>query len=202
MRKAVFLDRDGVINRLVYHNEAGIIDTPFTPAQFRLLPRAGQAIAKINEMGLLAVLVSNQPGIAKGYYDRDSFAQIENRMERELKKRGAALDRAYYCVHHPQGVVKKLRRNCNCRKPEPGLLLKAARELKLELRSSYLVGDSITDIQAGRRAGCVTFLVGNHKCDLCRFMEEKKVKPDFIVPSLYQAVKIIEEKEKSLKKEG
>lgn len=196
------LDRDGVINRLVYHNEVGIIDTPFTPAQFRLLPRAGQAIAKINKMGLLAVLVSNQPGIAKGYYDQDSFTQIEDRMERELRKRGAALDRAYYCVHHPQGVVPGLRKNCDCRKPNPGLLLKAARELKLELRSSYLVGDSITDIQAGQRAGCVTFLVGNHKCDLCRFMEEKKVKPDFIVPSLYQAVKIIEEKEKSLKKEG
>lgn len=202
MRKAVFLDRDGVINRLVYHCEVGVIDTPFTPSQFRLLPRVAEAISMINEMGFLAILVSNQPGIAKGHFDEGTFIEIEMRMERQLKRKNAHLDRSYYCFHHPQGVVEGLRKRCGCRKPKPGLLFRAARESKLDLKSSYFVGDSITDIQAGSRAGCVTFLVGNHKCDLCRFMEQKKVKPDFIVPSLYEAVRIIKKREESLQKEG
>ena len=202
MRKAVFLDRDGVINRVVYHSDVGILDTPFTPSQFKLLPRSGEAISMINEMGLYAVLVSNQPGIAKGHFDEETFVEIEKKMELKLKAGNAHLDRSYYCFHHPQGVVKGLRKRCGCRKPKPGLLFRAARELKLDLKSSYLVGDSITDIQAGREAGCVTFLIGNHKCDLCRFLEQKKVKPDFVVPSLYEAVRIIKKREESLQKEG
>jgi len=202
MRKAVFLDRDGVINRVVYHSDVGILDTPFTPSQFRLLPRSGEAISMINEMGLYAVLVSNQPGIAKGHFDEETFVEIEKKMELKLKAGNAHLDRSYYCFHHPQGVVRELRKKCSCRKPKPALLFRAAKELKLDLKSSYFVGDSITDIQAGREAGCVTFLVGNHKCDLCRFLEQKKVKPDFIVPSLYEAVRIIQQNEKSLKREG
>jgi D-glycero-D-manno-heptose 1,7-bisphosphate phosphatase len=202
MRRAVFLDRDGVINRVVYHSDIGILDTPFTPSQFKLLPQAAEGISMINRMGLLAVLVSNQPGIAKKHFDKKTFQEIEKEMVQKLKRKDAYLVKSYYCFHHPQAEVKKLRKICDCRKPQPGLLFKAAKQLNLNLKSSYLVGDSITDIQAGKKAGCVTFLVGNHKCDLCRFLEQKRVKPDFIIPSLYEAVKIIKKMEKSLKKEG
>lgn len=202
MKKAVLLDRDGVINRVVYHPDIGILDTPFAPSQFRLLPRAGEAIAMINKMGLCAVLVSNQPGIAKGHFDQETFVEIERKMELKLRTKEAHLDKSYYCLHHPQAVKRELRKKCSCRKPRPGLLFRAAKELGLDLKSSYVVGDSITDIQAGREAGCVTLLVGNHKCDLCRFLEQKKVKPDFIVPSLYEAAKTIKRREESLQKEG
>jgi D,D-heptose 1,7-bisphosphate phosphatase len=193
MNRAVFLDRDGVINKIVYHQELGILDTPFTASQFELLPGVAESIQTLNRLGLMAILVSNQPGMAKGHYDHKTFRAIEKKMFDSLNK--AKLDGAYYCLHHPEGRVKKYRKNCNCRKPNAGLLLKAAKDFDLDLKNSYLVGDGITDIQAGKSVGCITFLVGNHKCDLCRFLNEKKVKPDFIVPSLYLAVQIIQKME-------
>jgi D-glycero-D-manno-heptose 1,7-bisphosphate phosphatase len=188
--RAVFLDRDGVINELVYHQDTGIIDTPFTEAQLKLLPKAAQGLALINKLGFKAVLVSNQPGIAKGYYDLKTFEKVEKKLHKELKKKKAFLDASYYCFHHPKGDGK-YKRNCRCRKPKPGLLLEAAVDLDLDLKNSFMIGDSITDVQAGQEAGCKTFLLGNHKCDLCRFLSEKRVKPDFIVPNLLEAVKII-----------
>jgi D-glycero-D-manno-heptose 1,7-bisphosphate phosphatase len=190
--RGVFLDRDGVLNKLVYHQDIGVIDTPFTEKQFELLPEAAKGVRKINKLGLKAVLVSNQPGIAKGYYDLITFKRIEKKMFKELEKGNAFLDAVYYCLHHPQGEGK-YRKNCNCRKPKPGLIKKAALELNLDLRNSFLIGDSITDIQAGQKVGVKTILLGNHKCDLCRFLYEKKVKPDYIVSHLGAAVGIIKE---------
>jgi D-glycero-D-manno-heptose 1,7-bisphosphate phosphatase len=193
MNRAVFLDRDGVINKIVYHQDLGILDTPFTPSQFELLPGVAKSIRTLNRLGLLTILVSNQPGMAKGHYDHKTFRAIEKKMFDILNKNKAKLDGAYYCFHHPEGRVKKYRKRCNCRKPKAGLLLKAAQDFDLDLKSSYLIGDGIMDIQAGKSVGCITFLVGNHKCDLCRLLNEKKIEPDFIVPNLYQAVKIIKQ---------
>lgn len=188
--RAVFLDRDGVINKLVYHSDMGVIDTPFTEKQFKLLPEAGKGIKEINKLGLKAILISNQPGLAKGHYTLDTFQRIEKKMFKELEKSKAFLDATYYCLHHPKGGGK-YKKNCNCRKPKPGLLKKAEIELNLDLKNSFLIGDSLTDIQAGQKVGLKTILLGNHKCDLCRFLEEEKVKPDFIVPDLLDAVEII-----------
>lgn len=199
MNRAVFLDRDGVINKIVYHQDLGILDTPFTPSQFELLPNVTKSIRMLNRLGLLTILVSNQPGMAKGYYDLKTFRNIENEMIKCLDRNRAKLDGIYYCIHHPQGRVKKYKIKCNCRKPKPGLLLKAQEDFDLDLKNSYLIGDGITDVQAGKAVGCITFLVGNHKCDLCRLLNEKKVKPDFIVPHLYQATKLIQEKEMQMK---
>jgi D,D-heptose 1,7-bisphosphate phosphatase len=193
MNRAVFLDRDGVINKIVYHQDLGILDTPFTPSQFELLPDVGKSIWKLNSLGFLTILVSNQPGIAKGHFNYKTFQAMEKKMFRSLNRNKAKLDGAYYCFHHPEGRVKKYRKKCNCRKPKPGLLLKAAQDFNLDLKNSYLIGDGITDIQAGESVGCITLLVGNHKCDLCRLLNEKKIKPDFIVPNLYQATKIIQQ---------
>ncbi len=189
--RAVFLDRDGVINRLVYHQEAGVLDSPFTLEQFVFLPKVAAAIKTINRMGFKAVLVSNQPGIAKGHFNLDTLKKMQAKMQGNLAKEDARLDMVYYCPHHPREGKGKYRRTCNCRKPKPGLLLKAKREMKLDLRRSYMVGDSITDIQAGKKAGCKTILIGNQKCDLCRLLSKNRVKPDHIVSSLYQATKLI-----------
>ena len=195
MNKAVFLDRDGVINAVVYNPEHGIVDSPTNPDQFKLLTGVGKAIKRIKEMGFLAVVVSNQPGIAKGKFTLKILEAIDKKMKEKLARCGARLDRIYYCLDHPETVKEEYRKNCPCRKPNPGLLLKAAEELKIDLVSSYMIGDGLTDVQAGKRAGCKTILLGRLKCDICKRMEDLDAKPDFIASNLSQAVKLIEKLE-------
>jgi D-glycero-D-manno-heptose 1,7-bisphosphate phosphatase len=195
VRRAVFLDRDGVINRIVYHKEAGIVDSPFTVSQFELLPRAGASVRRINSLGLKAIVVSNQPGVAKRHFGMSSLKAMDKEMLSRMSHENAQLDGIYYCLHHPQARDRRYKKRCGCRKPKPGLLIRAARDFDLSLEQSYMVGDNITDIQAGQAVGCTTFLIGNHKCDLCRFLSERKIKPDYIVPNLYQATRIIKQLE-------
>jgi D-glycero-D-manno-heptose 1,7-bisphosphate phosphatase len=192
MTRAVFLDRDGVINEIVYFPEFGVLDSPLNPRQFRLLPGVAEAIRTINRLGLKVIVASNQPGIAKGKMTEKVFERVRLKMKRLLEQRGAYADAEYYCFHHPSAKDAKYRDNCDCRKPKPGLILRAAKDFGLNLSECYVVGDGLTDIKAGRAVGCRTFLIGNLKCDLCRLMEDECVKPDFIVPSLLHAFKIIE----------
>lgn len=189
--KAVFLDRDGVINPLVYHREHGIIDSPFTVEQYRLLPRVCQAVKKLREMGYRLVLVSNQPGIAKGHLTREAFEKIRDKMESELARGGAYLDAQYYCFHHPEAVVEEMRADCACRKPGPGMLLKAAGEMRLDLAHSWMIGDGVTDIQAGKSAGTHTILIGKMKCELCHYLDEENSRPEAVCADLLEAVNII-----------
>ena len=189
--KAVFLDRDGVINELIYHPEQGIIDSPFTVEQFRLLPGIGEAIKKFREMEYKVIVVSNQPGIAKGYVSEESFENISQKMKGELIKEGALLDREYYCFHHPRARIEKFKANCECRKPNPGLLLQAAQDLDIDLSQSWMIGDGLTDIQAGKRAGCRTILLGRMKCELCRLMDEEDARPDAVCSDILEAAKEI-----------
>jgi len=191
MNKAVFLDRDGVINRLIYHQESGVIDSPFVVSQFQLLPGVGEAISLLNTLGYKVIVVTNQPGIAKNHFSLDTLDQMHRLMQDELREGKAILDGVYYCPHHPDGDNLTYRMVCRCRKPEPGLLMQAAQDLHLNLTECYMVGDSLTDIQAGQRAGCRAVLVGNMKCELCHLMEEKGVKPDAIAGDLAEAVRVI-----------
>jgi D,D-heptose 1,7-bisphosphate phosphatase len=187
----VFLDRDGVVNELVYYEEHGIIDSPFTVAQFRLLPGVIKAVQELRDAGYTVVLVSNQPGIAKGHMSREAFNKIKERMKEELTKGGTCLDGEYYCLHHPEAVVAELRANCECRKPKPGLLLQAARDLNIDLSTSCMVGDGLTDVVAGKKAGCRTILLGRMKCDVCRMMDDLDARPDGIATHLTEAARII-----------
>ena len=188
--KAIFLDRDGVVNELIYYEEHGIIDSPFTAGQFRLLPFVGEAIKKFHEMGYKVVIVSNQPGIAKGNMSEQAFHKIKDKMNEELAKDGAFLDGEYYCLHHPQAKLRSLKANCECRKPRPGLLLQAARDLNIDLSNSWMIGDGLTDIEAGKEAGCRTMLLGKIKCELCHMMDDNYARPDIIISNLQEAVGI------------
>jgi D-glycero-D-manno-heptose 1,7-bisphosphate phosphatase len=189
--KAVFLDRDGVINELLYYEEIGTIDSPFTVVQFRLLPGVGRAIRRLNNAGFVVIVVSNQPGVAKNHMSIDVLAKMNNKMEAELRVDGAHIDRVYYCVHHPEGINPIYRKVCKCRKPEPGMLLQGIREFTLNPVECYMVGDNLTDIQAGQRAGCQTILLGKQKCELCHLMDEMNVFPNRIIKDLSGAVDII-----------
>jgi len=191
MNKAVFLDRDGVINAMVYHPDYGIIDSPNNPDEFKLLPGVGEAVRRINEMGFLALVVSNQPGVGKGKFTLKILETVDKKMKEKLAQYGAHLDKIYYCLDHPEAVIKEYKKNSPYRKPEPGLLLKAAEEFKIDLSSSYMIGDGLTDVQAGKRAGCKTIFLGREKCDVCKLMQDLQVKPNFIVPNLPEAVKLI-----------
>lgn len=190
--RAVFLDRDGVINEIVYFPEFGMLDSPLNPRQFRLLPGVAEAIRILNHLGFKVVVVSNQPSMAKGKMTEEVFERVRLKMRRELEKRDAHIDTEYYCFHHPLAKVIRYRINCDCRKPKAGLLLRAAKDLGLDLSRCYMIGDSLSDIKAGKAVGCRSFLIGYRKCDLCRLMEDKGVKPDLIAPSLLHLSKIIE----------
>jgi len=191
MDRAVFLDRDGVINELVYYAEHGVVDSPFTTEQFRLLPGVCEAINRFHELGFKVIIVSNQPGVAKGYLSQETFDKIRNKMNEELAKEGASLDAEYYCFHHPEAKVEKLKANCKCRKPKPGLLLEAAKDLGIDLRRSWMIGDGLTDVQAGKVAGCQTILLGRMKCELCHLMNDQDAHPDLIAPNLLEAANLV-----------
>ena len=196
--KAVFLDRDGVINELVYYEEHGLLDSPATMDQMQVFPWVAGAIRDLKKAGFKVVLVSNQPGIAKGYFSKKTFEKIRQKMVDDLAKEGAFLDGEYYCFHHPEAKVKELRVNCDCRKPRPGLLLKAGNELDIDLASSWMIGDGLTDIQAGKEAGCRAILIGKMKCELCALMEETDARPDAVAPNFLEAADIIVRSQKVL----
>ena len=149
-QKAIFLDRDGTINKYV-----GFLTKP---EQFELLPGVAEAIKMINKSGYLAIVVTNQPVIARGDCTWDELQQIHDKMETELGKEGAFLDAIYICPHHKdkgfEGERPEYKFDCECRKPKPGLLLQAAKDFNIELSQSFMVGDSESDIQAGKSAGC------------------------------------------------
>lgn len=191
--RAVFLDRDGTINELVYFPEFGLIDSPLNPKQFKLLPGAAEAIRRFKQLGFKVIVVSNQPSIAKGKMTMRLFEDIRAKMKRLLADEEAYIDGEYYCFHHPEAVLPEFKVDCDCRKPKPGLLIKAAKDFNLNLKECYMIGDGITDVMAGQAVGCRTFLIGRLKCDLCKLMGDLGVKPDYIIPRLIDACRIIEE---------
>jgi D-glycero-D-manno-heptose 1,7-bisphosphate phosphatase len=190
--KAVLLDRDGVINALVYHEDAGVIDAPFTRSQFKLLPRVPKAIRLLNDLGLSVAIVSNQPGIAKGHLKPEVLKAFERMMLSQIRAEGGHVDRIYYCLHHPEAKVFKLRQRCRCRKPEIGLLEQAAEDLRAPLQECYMIGDGIPDLLAGSRAGCRTIFVGRWKCEICQFTEAPDVHAALVAGSLWDAALLIE----------
>ncbi len=179
--RAVFLDRDGTINEEV--------DYVRRPEQMKVMPGSAQAIRELNRMGFVVVVVTNQAGAAYGYYDEDGLKEIHDELIRQLAGYGARLDGIYYCPHHPDGTVERYRMSCPCRKPGVGMVRRAARELGIDLGNSYLVGDKLTDVGAGKGAGCFTILVetGFGKREIAKGIPPELV-PDAIVPDLKAAL--------------
>ncbi len=155
-QKAIFLDRDGTINKYV-----GFLRNI---NEFELLPGVSEAVKKINESGFLAIVVTNQPVIARGEVTVPELRVIHNKMETLLGAEGAYLDAVYFCPHHPHkgyaGEVEALKIDCECRKPKPGMLLKASEDFNISLEDSWMIGDGENDIKAGKAAGCRTALIG------------------------------------------
>jgi D-glycero-D-manno-heptose 1,7-bisphosphate phosphatase len=150
-RPAVFLDRDGTI----------IWDPAYLTqlTQLRLLRGAASAIRLLNRSGFAVVIATNQSGVARGLLTEETLRTIHEALLVRLRRRGARIDAVYYCPYHPEAEVPEYRVDSDCRKPAPGMLLQAARELDLDLSRSYSIGDSARDLEAGRRAGCKTVLV-------------------------------------------
>lgn len=157
LQKAIFLDRDGTINRYV-----GFLRSP---EEMELLPGAAEALGIINSSGYLSVVVTNQPVIARGEVTYKGLRSIHDKMETLLGEKGSYIDRLYFCPHHPDsgfdGEVRELKTVCSCRKPKPGMLLKASEELNIDLTQSWMIGDGENDILAGKAAGCRTALIGD-----------------------------------------
>jgi D-glycero-D-manno-heptose 1,7-bisphosphate phosphatase len=190
-RRAAFLDRDGVINAMCWDPEFGTVDSPANPEQFRLLSGVAEGIETLRSMGLLVIVVSNQPGIAKGKMIPELLHGVTKKMHVELARAGTKLDGVYYCLHHPQATLPEYRVICGCRKPKPGLLLQAAKELNIDLVGSVMIGDGMTDIEAGRAAGCTTLWLGKMKCDQCTAFRSRNTGPDLMAESLPEAARLI-----------
>jgi D-glycero-D-manno-heptose 1,7-bisphosphate phosphatase len=145
MNRAVFLDRDGTVSEEVgYVNH---ID------RFRLYPWSADSIRRIREAGFLAFLITNQSGVGRGYFPETLVHETYRLLQRELELSGTRLDGMYYCPHHPDAKLDEYRRHCSCRKPRPGMLLRAAEEWELDLEASFLVGDRYLDVQTAHAAG-------------------------------------------------
>ena len=158
LKSAVFLDRDDTIIR----------DVPYLndPRAIQLLPGAADAIRSLNEARIPAIMVTNQSGIARGFLTEEILSSIHDRLIRLLGNRGALIDAVYYCPHHPEGTVAAFSMECACRKPAPGMLLKAALDFGLELRHSYLVGDKPIDIRTIAAVGGAGILIAPKGSDV------------------------------------
>lgn len=176
--RAVFLDRDGVI----------IADTGYIDSLKRvsLLPDIAENLRKLKENGFILVIVTNQSGVARGYFTEQTLKEINKNILEQLKIQGVEVDAVYYCPHHPEGKIKEYAFQCSCRKPQPGMLLQAARDLNIDIKASFLIGDSERDILAGQAAGCKTVLLKKPEDKL-----NLRIKADKIVENLQQAVVFI-----------
>jgi D-glycero-D-manno-heptose 1,7-bisphosphate phosphatase len=189
--RAVFLDRDGVINPYVFNPEFGTVDSPARACEFSLLQGAGAAINRFNQLGLQVVVISNQPGIAKRKFTLSHLNAITAKMRASVESAGGKIDAIYYCRHHPDSLLPFYRKNCECRKPKPGLLLMAANDCNIDIARSYTVGDGVTDVLAGSAAGTTTIFVSARKCYICDELARHRARPDFIVRDLWEASEVI-----------
>jgi len=193
--KAVFVDRDGVLNDLVYDHEEGRTSSPLSASELRVFPFVAESVKKLRGMGFLVIVISNQPGVAKRQFTHAELDRMNAKIRMNLASKGTSLDGEYYCLHSPDGLIKELKRSCDCRKPRPGLLLRAARERHINLRRSYFVGDGLIDVEAGKNAGCKTILVGHMTTFLSKMMEQRNATLDYMVHTLKDVPSLLEKLE-------
>lgn len=176
--KAVFLDRDGVINR--YPGDKNYVTRQ---KEFRFLPRSKDAIARLYKNKYKIFIVSNQAGVGKGIFSRQTLDCITKKMLEAIKASGGKIEKVYYCTHRPE-------ENCSCRKPKAGSIARIKKEYPIDLKSSYFIGDTIRDVHTARAARCKSVLVLSGKEKL-RNRKNWEAQPDFVFPDLYQAAEFI-----------
>ncbi len=182
--RVVFLDRDGTICE-----EVGYLDSV---DQMKLIPRSGEAVALLNRKGFKVVVITNQAGVARGFFPEAILEDLHAQMIRLLKTEGAEVDGIYYCPHHPTDGSPPYLRECNCRKPATGLLEKAAADLNLDLSSAFMIGDHFSDVECGQRIGAETvLLLTGHGREALAKKESWPKPPSHIAADLYEAVQWI-----------
>jgi D-glycero-D-manno-heptose 1,7-bisphosphate phosphatase len=188
VRAAVFLDRDGVLNELVGDPRTGAGESPLRLQDVCLIPGAAAAAASLARAGYVLICVSNQPAAAKGIVSVEQLLAVHRRVTELLANEGVTLDASRLCLHHAQGVVSGLATTCACRKPAPGMLLDAAASVGVDMVRSWMVGDTDSDIAAGRAAGCRTLLI-DHPGSIHKRLQV--VSPDAGAGSLAEGIKIL-----------
>jgi D-glycero-D-manno-heptose 1,7-bisphosphate phosphatase len=197
MNRVLMVDRDGVLSDLVYNQEEGHIGSPIRADQLRVFPYTAPTLKRIkDELGFKVIVISNQPGVAKRQFTYAELERMNGKIRKELDRVNCAFDGEYYCLHHPDALIAKYKVNCDCRKPKPGLILKAAKEHDIDLKKSFFIGDALIDVKAGKAAGCKTILVGHYTDFLNRMMKEEDAFPDHMIPSLKEAPKLLRSLEK------
>jgi D-glycero-D-manno-heptose 1,7-bisphosphate phosphatase len=184
MKKAVFLDRDGVINEICYHHDIGVYSARDI-SEFKVMKGAKEAIKAFHELGYMVVVVSNQPEVDFGYIREEDLEEIDEYMRTEL-----GVDAVYNCTKHPHHSG-----DSPCRKPKDGMLLKAAEEHGIDLSASYMIGDNLTDIAAGKRCK-ETILIGPQRVEIYTIMEKNGIHPDHFVRNITEAADIIRGQER------
>ena len=172
MKKAVFLDRDGVINKAFIKN--GLPESPNSLSELEILPRVKESILRLKKLNFICLLVTNQPNVTRGKIDKSTVIKMNNFLKKKIQ-----LDDIFVCYHDDKD-------HCNCRKPKPGLLLKAGKKWNVDYKQSFMIGDQWRDIQAGKNAGCKTIYLDYNYKDI------KPQNPSFITDTLLNAVYIIE----------
>lgn len=184
-RKAVFLDRDGTVS-----TEVGYINHL---SRFQLYPYTAPAIRLLNENGWLAILVTNQAGVARGYFQEELVKAVHEHLQKELENQGARLDAIYYCAHHPTVGEPPYRLDCDCRKPKPGLVKRATSDFDIDLENSWMIGDRFSDIELARNAGLnAAFVMSGYGRGEWEYQRAGwQLQPDLVADDLLEAVKAI-----------
>ena len=180
-RRAVFLDKDGTL----------VEDVPYNvdPDRILLTPRAGAGLAMLHEAGFRLVVITNQSGVARGMFAKEALGPVEGELRRLLAREGVRLAGFYSCPHHPMGSDRRFAVACSCRKPKPGLLRQAAAELGIDLPASWMIGDILDDVEAGRAAGCGTILLDNGNETEWQLSPQRM--PDMLADDLHHAACMI-----------
>lgn len=184
-RRAVFMDRDGTISE-----EIGYVNHP---SRYRVFPYSAEAVRLLNEAGWLAILVTNQAGVARGYFTEDVITAVHNVLSQELEKQGARLDAIYYCAHHPTVGEEPYRIDCDCRKPKPGLIERAVEDFEIDTAQSWMIGDRYSDIDLARNAHVRSaFVLSGYGRGEWEYQRAAwKHEPDMVAEDLLEAIKKI-----------
>lgn len=184
-RRAVFIDRDGTISE-----EVGYINHS---SRFRLFPYSAEAIRHLNDSGWLAIVITNQAGVARGYFSEAMIETVHAQMKKEVTAAGGKIDAIYYCAHHPSVGEAPYRIDCECRKPKPGLITRAANDLDIDLASSWMIGDRYSDVELARNAGVKSFFVlsGYGRGEWEHQRSSWSAQPDLVAGNLLEAVQMI-----------